>query len=78
MRGAIEARNEPRFELRAWDILKALAEGWARNKPDLRDRSLPDGGPTWRGDLVVLLVDSLADVIGGEGGEDQRLNRTGE
>lgn len=78
MRGAIEARNEPRFELHAWDILKALAGGWARIKPDLRERSLPDGEPAWRGDLVVLLVDGLTDVISGEGGEDQGLDGTGE
>jgi hypothetical protein len=42
MRGAVEARNGPGFELRAWDIPLAMAGEWARIEPDLRAKSLPD------------------------------------
>jgi len=41
MRGAIEARNEPGFELRAWDIPQAIAGERARIKPDLREFARP-------------------------------------
>ena len=49
----------------------------ARPLPDLRAESLADRREAGLRS-VMLFVNRFADVVSGEGGEDQRLNRTGE
>jgi hypothetical protein len=74
MRGAWAARNEPVWETCAWDIPRD-GPGSSRT---CAQRVCQTGDTRQTIGSVVLFVHRLSDVVGGQSGEDQGLDRAGE